>query len=150
MFQASGPSQRVIDLNGQYSSPTAFTTVGAILVIDDEQSIRDVLTDIFRFLTEATVYTAANGHEGLQILSQQSINLVFLDMNMPLMTGEETYHRLRQIAPEVRVIVSSSLSQAEAKERFGEQKLPPFLQKPYDINKLLNVVNSVISSTLLI
>jgi two-component system, cell cycle sensor histidine kinase and response regulator CckA len=131
-------------MNAQNSFRAAATLEGAILVIDDELAIRDVLTDIFGFLTKATVYTAANGHDGLRILQQwQSIGLVFLDMNMPLMTGEETYERLRQIAPEVKVIVSSSLSQAEAKLRFGEQELPTFLQKPYDINALLDVVQSV-------
>jgi len=102
-----------------------------------------VLTDIFSFITEATVYTAANGHDGLRILQRQSIGLVMLDMNMPLMTGEETYERLRQIAPNVKVIISSSLNEAEARLRFGEQELPTYLQKPYDINNLIDVVQSV-------
>lgn len=117
---------------------------GAILVIDDDAAIREALTDILASVTEATVYTAANGHEGLQVLQQrQSIALVLLDMNMPVMNGEETYERVQQIAPEVKVIVSSSLSPAEARFRFAERELPTYLQKPYDLSTLLDVVQSV-------
>jgi CheY-like chemotaxis protein len=131
-------------VQGQNGFPAVHLPEGAILVIDDELAIRDVVTDIFAFISEATVYTAANGHDGLRILEQQqSIGLVLLDMNMPLMTGEETYERLRHIAPQVKVIVSSSLSPAEARLRFGERELPTYLQKPYDINALLNVVQLV-------
>lgn len=131
-------------MQSQESFPAAQIPEGAILVIDDELAIRNVLTDIFAFISEATVYTAANGHDGLRILAQwQGIGLVFLDMNMPLMSGEETYERLRQIAPQVKVIISSSLSQAEARLRFGERELPTYLQKPYDINALLDVMQSV-------
>lgn len=131
-------------MQGQNGFPAVHLPEGAILVIDDELAIRDVVTDIFAFISEATVYTAANGYDGLRILEQrQSIGLVLLDMNMPLMTGEETYERLRHIAPQVKVIVSSSLSPAEARLRFGERELPTYLQKPYDINALLDVMQSV-------
>ena len=124
-------------------SQTALVS-GAILVIDDDAAIREALTDILASVTEATVYTAANGHEGLQVLQQrQSIALVLLDMNMPVMNGEETYERVQQIAPEVKVIVSSSLSPAEARFRFAERELPTYLQKPYDLSTLLDVVQSV-------
>jgi hypothetical protein len=42
-------------------------------------------------------------------------------MNMPVLNGEQTYKKLQGIAPEVKVIISSSLSQAEAKLRFGSR-----------------------------
>ena len=117
---------------------------GAILVIDDDMAIREALTDILSLLPEIPVYTAANGHEGLQIFQQQrqSITLILLDLNMPVMNGEQTYEKLQQIAPQVKVIVSSSLSPAEARLRFGEREMPTFLQKPYNIDTLFNVVQT--------
>ncbi|MBE2198891.1 MAG: response regulator [Anaerolinea sp.] len=59
-----------------------------------------------------SVYTAANGHLGVQLFQQEwpSIRLILLDINMPVMNGEQTYKKLQQIAPDVKVIVSSSLS----------------------------------------
>ena len=138
-----------IDREGKVSSVKVNDQIksllpGAILVIDDDATIREMLTDILSLLTEAAVYTAANGHEGLKILQQrQSIALILLDMNMPLMNGEETYERVQQIAPEIPVIVSSSLSPGEARFRFGQQAFPTYLQKPYNVSMLLDVVHSV-------
>ena len=96
--------------NGYARFPALNTSNGAILVIDDDSAIREALTEILGFLTEAPVYGAANGYEGLQIVQQETleITLIFLDMNMPVMNGEETYDRLQQIAPDVKVIISSS------------------------------------------
>jgi two-component system, cell cycle sensor histidine kinase and response regulator CckA len=126
--------------------PQAIPIAGAVLVIDDDAAMREALTDLLSLLTEAAVYTAANGREGLQILQQrQNIALILLDMNMPMMNGEETYERVQQIAPETRVIISSSLSPAEARSRFGKRVMPPFLQKPYNATALLNVVQSVVT-----
>jgi CheY-like chemotaxis protein len=117
---------------------------GAILVIDDEPAIREVMKDIFTAVTRSDVHTAANGHEGLQILQKhQNIALIFLDMNMPSMNGEETYKKLRQIAPDVRVIIASSLNATEVASRLGKHKAPShILQKPFNMSTLLNVVQS--------
>jgi DNA-binding NarL/FixJ family response regulator len=71
---------------------------------------------------------------------------VILDLNIPGMNGEQTYENLRQIAPQVKVIISSSLSLTEARSRFGERELPTFLQKPYDVDTLLNVIQAEFAS----
>ena len=128
-------------------SQTALVT-GAILVIDDDTAIREALADILSLLPEIPVYTAANGHEGLQIFQQQrqSIGLVLLDLNMPVMNGEQTYEKLQQMAPQVKVVVSSSLSQGEARLRFGQQEMPTFLQKPYNVDTLFNVVQTELTT----
>lgn len=116
----------------------------AILVVDDNITIREALTDILDTIA-ATVFTAANGQEGLEILQQQRqhIGLVLLDMNMPVMNGEQTYEKLQEIAPEVRVIVLTSLSKAEVQDRFGYQNPPPYLQKPFEVDMLLSMVQGL-------
>jgi CheY-like chemotaxis protein len=116
---------------------------GAILVVDDNSYVREALIDILVSIG-AAVFTAADGQEGLEILQQQRqyITLVLLDMNMPVMNGEQTYEKLQEIAPDVKVIVSTSLSQAEVQSRFKHRKLPPLLQKPFKVDTLLNVVHT--------
>lgn len=127
---------------GRAPLPTISTLPGAILVIDDDLAIREALMDILGFITTATVHGAANGHEGLQFFQpeKQNIVLVFLDMNMPVMNGEETYIRLQQIAPEVKVIISSSLSPDETRHRLGQNKPSAFLQKPFSIDLLVQTL----------
>jgi CheY-like chemotaxis protein len=124
------------------------TTKATILIIDDSFPVREALTNIlFILFPELSVYTAANGQLGIQLFQQelQSISLIMLDMNMPVMNGEQTYKKLQQIAPDVKVIVSSSLSQDEVKDRFGEQPLPTFLQKPYRTDTLFHVVKTALA-----
>jgi DNA-binding NarL/FixJ family response regulator len=63
---------------------------------------------------------------------------------MPVMNGPPTYDQLQQFAPQVNVIVSSSLSLEEASSRFGEGKLPIFLQKPYGVEALLSLLQPLL------
>lgn len=123
-----------------------FVSEPAILIIDDNSAIREALTDILSLFLKMTTITAIDGYQGLQIIQQQSITLVILDLNMPGMNGEQTYENLQQIAPQVKVIISSSVSLTEARSRFGERKLPAFLQKPYNVDTLLSVVKAELAS----
>lgn len=112
-----------------------------ILIIDDDFHLREGLSEIFAS-NGAIVLTAANGQEGIEILQQerQNISLVLLDMNMPVMNGQQTYEKLQEIAPEVKVIVSTSLSQAEVNSSLGLLKQPIYMKKPIDIHMLLDMV----------
>jgi CheY-like chemotaxis protein len=120
------------------------TAAPAILVIDDNAFLRQGLADALTLFLGMLVYTAANGYEGVQIYQQQrqKVALVMMDMNMPVMNGEQTYKTLRQIEPRIRVIVSTSLSQTEVQRRLGARETPTFLQKPYYMKNLLAVVQT--------
>ena len=116
--------------------------VGAILVIDDDWGIREALTDLLGEITNRLVYTARNGREGVELMRQKHhlICLILLDMNMPLMNGEQTYAKLQEIAPKTKVIVSTSLSQTEVFQRFAPHPSPPILHKPYHVDVLSTMV----------
>ncbi len=122
-------------INGSIASvPRALKEL--VLVIDDSAAMIDVLTDILDYLG-CDVASASNGQDGLTAYEQQhdKVSLVILDMNMPTMNGEETLKGLRAINPDVKVIISSGISEAEARQRCVEQdqELPYFLPKPYDL-----------------
>lgn len=120
----------------------------AVLIIDDDTAVREALSDILSVFLEIIIYTAANGREGLKIYQEQRqhITLIILDIEMPVMNGPQTYKQLQQLAPQVNVIVSSSMSLEEAQSRFGEGKLPTFLQKPYGVEALLSLLQPLIES----
>lgn len=132
----------------QPSKSISPSTNKAILIIDDEPDMRQAVAEILGILPETTIYTAADGQEGLQIFSQhqKQIILVLLDMNMPIMNGYQTYEGLLQLNPHVKVIVVSSLEKAEAQTLFGKQLLPTFLQKPYKVQTLLDLVQTTEST----
>ena len=65
---------------------------------------------------------------------------------MPVMNGPQTYEQLQLFAPQVNVVVSSSMSLEEARARFGQGKLPMFLQKPYGVEALLSLIQPLLES----
>ncbi|HLF27250.1 MAG TPA: PAS domain S-box protein [Anaerolineae bacterium] len=122
-------------------SPSEYRASGArswVLIIDDEEPVREAITDILE-LDDLQALTAANGAAGIALYRahQAEIRLVLLDLSMPGLSGEETFRELRQIDPDVPVLLSSGYSQTEATQRFASEALAGFIQKPYDANTLL-------------
>lgn len=81
---------------------------GTILVVDDEDGVRDTAKSI---LEESgfTVLAAGDGREGIEVFRRhsQEIVAVLLDMTLPQMNGEEMFSEIRRIQPDARVILSS-------------------------------------------
>jgi CheY-like chemotaxis protein len=109
-----------------------------ILVIDDEEPVRSAVTDILE-LEGLAVLSAPDGQIGIDLYSarQADIDLIMLDLSMPGLTGEETFRELRQINPQVHIMLSSGYSHDEVISRFAGQHEVAFIQKPYDASQLV-------------
>ncbi|MFL5493859.1 MAG: response regulator [Gemmatimonadales bacterium] len=121
---------------------------GTILVVDDEAEVRSTI----RHMLEAygfTIAVAGNGEEAVDRLAHLGgeVELVLLDMLMPGMTGEETLLRLRQIRPDVRVMVMSGYGQLEAMRRFANTSVTDFLAKPFTPERLAAGVRQALSGS---
>jgi DNA-binding NtrC family response regulator len=112
-----------------------------VLVIDDEDPVREAVTDILE-LEGLAVITAPDGRTGIDLYRrrQAEINLILLDLSMPGLNGEETFHELRAIDAHVRVLLSSGYSHDEVTARFAGQNDVGFIQKPYDSDRLVHEV----------
>lgn len=76
-----------------------------ILVVDDEEWVRDVLID-FCSLTEACIVDfAANGIEAIRKISEGNYDLVTLDLVMPEMSGLDTLSEIKRLSPRTPVVV---------------------------------------------
>ncbi len=109
-----------------------------VLVIDDEMHVREAVTDTLEII-DIPVYAASNGREGIEMFKtyQREIVLILLDMSMPGLSGLETLAALREIDPEIGVIISSGYSQSSLGSQLENVS---FLQKPYDIDQLIDIV----------
>jgi two-component system cell cycle sensor histidine kinase/response regulator CckA len=106
---------------------------GTVLVVDDEESVRFVAMRALAVLG-VEAHTAADGETALQLYrAHPAITLVLLDLVMPGLSGEETLARLRQINPEVRVVVMSGYSEGETMQRCAKLGVAGFLPKPFDL-----------------
>ena len=81
---------------------------------------------------------AANGREAVDLFaaSRDPIDLVLLDMTMPVMSGEDALRELKKRKPDVPVIASSGYNEVEALKRFGDG-ISGFIQKPYTAAQLV-------------
>ena len=116
-----------------------------ILVVDDEEDIRTFLGEIFKEYGYQ-VELAENGRDAVTLYGEKKgrIDLVILDMIMPKMGGRETFLKLKEIDPRVRVLLSTGYSQnGNAQEIIGEGMMG-FIQKPYQVNELLSKVRLIL------
>ena len=105
--------------------------VGRILIVDDEQSVREVLSEYF---TEQgySVESAGGGEEALALVERGTPDLVLLDVRMPGIDGVETLRRIRNIAPDLSVImVTANEDVALARETLKLGALD-YVAKPFD------------------
>ncbi len=114
------------------------TQAPVIMVVDDEEGIRQVVQAYLQ-KHGYKVLLAVDGVEALEVMQQNpgQIQAVILDLNMPRMGGEDTFTALRQIRPDLPVILCSGYEEEDAVRSFGGLGLSGFLHKPYETRALL-------------
>ncbi len=109
-----------------------------ILVVDDEESVR---FSVKRLLEDKghRVISCRDGTEAITIYAAQwqDIDCVVLDLVMPKMNGTETFHRMQEINPKLKVLISSGYSLNRNAQKLIDQGAMAFVQKPYDQKELL-------------
>jgi len=116
---------------------------GCILIIDDEAEIRESLQTLLEF-EGYEVETAANGTQGISKLGDRPFDLVLLDLALPDRNGLELLPEIRAIDPQISVIMITAYGTVEDAVRAMQSGAANFLQKPWDNEKLLADVRSVV------
>lgn len=113
-----------------------------ILIVDDEDLVRDLLCHAVS-LCGHKAYNAANGLEAIEILKRQpNIDIVILDLIMPGISGQETAFHIKNLKPDVEIIISSaSISRKDVME-FKKLGINNILQKPYSMTDLQAIISS--------
>lgn len=113
-----------------------------ILICDDSGIARKQLSRILPSEWDAQVEFATNGQEAIDHICQQTVDLLFLDLNMPVMDGYQTLEALQSIANPPKVIVVSGDIQSQALERVKALGAIDFLKKPVDTNVLVEALET--------
>ncbi len=119
---------------------------GTILLADDERTVLKVAARMLARLGFEVV-EAADGQEALELFRRtpDRFAAVLLDLTMPRMGGDECFTALRDIRPDVRVVLSSGYSEHELTRRFEGRGLAGFAQKPYRLKDLARVLRQAIA-----
>jgi two-component system, cell cycle sensor histidine kinase and response regulator CckA len=119
---------------------------GRILVVDDEAGVRKLLTAIIE-RHGYSVITASNGAEAIEIFEREAdqIDLVILDLTMPVMSGQEAFRELHRMRPKTPVLLSSGFNEAEAIQQFAGKRLAGFVQKPFTSRQLAESIKQALT-----
>ncbi|MBT8350175.1 MAG: PAS domain S-box protein [Deltaproteobacteria bacterium] len=132
-------------LQGEISTDKSIKGSETILIVDDEEMIIEVGEAMLKKLGY-NVITSGSGQEAIEMLTErgEAIDLVILDMIMPGMDGGKTFDRIREIQPEIPVIISSGYAINGQATDILKRGCNGFIQKPYDLSALSKKIRNIV------
>ncbi|MEK6673722.1 MAG: sigma-54 dependent transcriptional regulator [Nitrospirota bacterium] len=107
-----------------------------VLVVDDEEGIRESLSGIFDD-EGYSVLTAATGEDAVRIVREQTPDLVFLDVWLPMMDGIQTLQEINAIKSDIPVVIISGHGNIEIAVKATKMGAYDFLEKPLSLERVL-------------
>ncbi len=121
-----------------------------ILIVDDSKVLRMAIkkTVLLSGLSNDHMYEAGNGQQALDVLNSAHIDFVLLDINMPVMNGEEFAEELKRMPghENVHVVVVSTESNNDRLDRMRALGVKHFLRKPFEPEDLKRIVSELIGA----
>lgn len=118
-----------------------------VLVVDDEKSTRESLKMIFKDSYE--VVTVESGHKAISVVSREDPQVVILDIFMPGIDGLETLKRLREIDPDIPIIMITATQMVNTAVKAMKLGAFDYVVKPFDVEEIVLIVNKAIEKYLL-
>jgi two-component system, cell cycle sensor histidine kinase and response regulator CckA len=114
------------------------------LVVDDEDGLCEIITEVLKTL-DIESKAALSGEEALDIAAQNDpFDLFIIDMNMPGMTGEETYNHLKEKYPDIPLVFMSGYDLSNELKAMNFSCPHTFLKKPFTITELAQTVSELL------
>jgi two-component system response regulator (stage 0 sporulation protein F) len=115
-------------------------TMGKILVVDDNESILQLITDFFSNLKGHTVYSANNAKRAMELVHQHNPELALLDIMMPEVHGVELLRQIKKVSPDMKAIMITAVDDEDIAEEAMREGAVDYVTKPLDLNYLDTVV----------
>ncbi|MFZ0389975.1 MAG: response regulator [Calditrichia bacterium] len=113
-----------------------------LLVVDDEQDIRDLLCETFMSVGHR-VTTAENGLLAQEFFSRHSYDAAVVDVEMPEMNGLDLTKFMKEKNPDFPVVLITGYSHLYRPQDVLRLNVEAFLRKPINLNELINVINQI-------
>ncbi|MBX3243899.1 MAG: sigma-54-dependent Fis family transcriptional regulator [Acidobacteria bacterium] len=120
-----------------------------LLIVDDEQSYRQLLSLIFGD-AGYNIKTASNGREALEILKAEPIDMIVSDVRMPDLDGIDMLRELRETMPDVGIVFMTAHASVEAAREAFKLGADDFIEKPFDVDELKLIVKKALDKQELI
>lgn len=116
-----------------------------VLIVDDTKNIRTLLTTCLEINGYNTL-TAKNGEEALEFLKIKSIDLVFLDIKMPELSGTEVLRRIRNMGITIPVVIMTAFATVKNAVECTKLGAVAYLQKPFTADKVSSLLTELENS----
>ncbi|QYO66207.1 sigma-54-dependent transcriptional regulator [Leptolyngbya sp. 7M] len=120
-----------------------------ILIVDDEQSYRQLLSLVFEG-DGHIIRTAANGREAVDVIKKEPAHVIISDVKMPDMDGIELLRQVRELYPDVGVILVTAHASVETAREAFKLGADDFIEKPFDVEELKLIVKKTLEKQALI
>ena len=117
---------------------------GVILLVDDEDVVLSISTELLKKMGY-TVLCASDGQSALKVFrdNKKNIDLVILDMIMPGIDGAEVFEHMKNIKPDVRILISSGCDINDQMSEILKNGCDRYIQKPYTLEELSECLNDL-------
>jgi PAS domain S-box-containing protein len=117
-----------------------------IIIIDDEKDVAGVIGGMLESLGYH-VTIVDSGRKAINLFKKKKrFDVVILDLNMPKMSGKETFEKLKKIDPKIPVIISTGYSDRDMDVSQWRDPVDAFLQKPYPIEELSKAIRLILDN----
>ena len=104
-----------------------------ILIVDDEEETRRLIREHLVNRMECTIIEAANGYKALERFQNEQIDLILLDMKMPGISGTDVMKKIREVSPDVPIIVISGWEGAAVSKHVEQCGADEYITKPFSL-----------------
>ena len=120
-----------------------------IMVVDDDPGMRITLEGIIED-EGYDVVGAADGHQAIQLAREDHFGLIFMDIKMPGITGVDAYREIKKISPETVVVMMTGFSLGDLIRDAMEEGAYAVVYKPFDMGQIIDIVQAVLKTTVVL
>jgi len=119
------------------------TTRGRVLIVDDEEQMRDLLTKVLD-KNGYQVSAAGDGEQALAILEKEPVDLVVTDVRMPGVSGLEALKAIKELNPEIVVIIMTAFGSIDQAVQAVKEGAYDYINKPFKIDEMLLTIEKAL------
>lgn len=116
------------------------------IVIDDDKDVLDLFSEYLKIIQVEVVGKGNNGKKAIELYQEKNPDIAFVDLAMPEYDGIFALQNIRKIDPKANVIIITGNLQRDASEKLDYLNPDSILQKPFEVDKIIEAVNKIKNS----
>lgn len=120
----------------------------SVLIIDDAYTVREYLRQTLSHLGISNVEEAENGSDGLTVFTEQQPDLVFLDIELPDINGQQLLQQIKARDDKTQVVIVTAHNSVDNVQQSIAAGASGFIAKPFSPQKIKNIVERCIAAKL--